>query len=57
MQVISKNRRRRITLSLYSNKNSTIASGATPIGSAGRAPDEDGNIGFTIRVNYRLHHQ
>jgi hypothetical protein len=29
----------------------------TPIGTAGRAPDEDGNIGFTIGVNYRLHHQ
>jgi hypothetical protein len=29
------------TLSLYSNKNnSTIASGATPIGSADRAPDD-----------------
>jgi hypothetical protein len=35
----------------------TIASGTTPIGSTGRAPDEDGNIGFTIGVNYRLHHQ
>jgi hypothetical protein len=32
-------------LSLYSNKKSTIALGATPIGSAGRAPDEDENIG------------
>jgi hypothetical protein len=43
-------------LSLYSKK-STIALGATPIGSAGLAPDEDGNIGFTIGVKYRLHQQ
>jgi hypothetical protein len=35
----------------------TIASGATPIGSAGRAPDEDGNIGYYTRVQNRLHHQ
>jgi hypothetical protein len=27
----------------------TIALGATPIGRAGRAPDEDGNINFIIR--------
>jgi hypothetical protein len=27
-------------LSLYQKKNSAIASGATPIGSAGRAPDK-----------------
>jgi hypothetical protein len=54
-----------ICLSLYS-KNSTIASGATPIGSAGRAPDEDGNYrlhledkkyGLHIGVTYRLHCQ
>jgi hypothetical protein len=32
-----------------------IESGATLIGSAGRAPNEDGNIGFTIGVNFRLH--
>jgi hypothetical protein len=38
-------------------KKLTIASGATPIGSAGRAPDEDENIGFTKGVNYQLHHQ
>jgi hypothetical protein len=38
-------------------KKSTIASRAAPIGSACRAPDEDGNIGFNIGVNYRLHHQ
>jgi hypothetical protein len=30
--------------------NSTIALGATPIGSAGRAPDEDGNIGSNAGV-------
>jgi hypothetical protein len=29
-------------------KNSTIGSGATPIGSAGRALDEDRNIGFIV---------
>jgi hypothetical protein len=28
------------TLSLYSKKNATIASGATPIESADRAPDD-----------------
>jgi hypothetical protein len=34
-----------IFLSLYPNKkNSAIASGATPIGSAGRAPDETNTI-------------
>jgi hypothetical protein len=31
-------------------KNSTIASGASPIGSVGRASDEDGNIGFNTGV-------
>jgi hypothetical protein len=36
-------------------KNPTIASGATPIGSAARAPDEDENIGFIIGVKYQLH--
>jgi hypothetical protein len=52
-------------LSLYST-NSTIASGATPIGSAGRAPDEDGkyrlrleegNYRLRIGANYQLHCQ
>jgi hypothetical protein len=42
-------------LPMIDYKYSTIDSGATPIGSAGRAPDEDGNIGFTIRAKYRLH--
>jgi hypothetical protein len=37
-------------LSLYSNKKSTIALGATPIGSAGHAPDEDENIGSNAGV-------
>jgi hypothetical protein len=41
-------------LPMIDYKYSTIDSGATPIGSAGRAPDEVGNIGFTIRVKYRL---
>jgi hypothetical protein len=45
-------------------KKLTIASGATPIGSAGRAPDEDekyrlrmeeGNYRLCIGANYRLH--
>jgi hypothetical protein len=31
-------------------KYPTIASGATPIGSAGHAPDEDGNIGYYTGV-------
>jgi hypothetical protein len=33
-------------------KNSTIASGVTPIGSAGRAPDEDGN--YRLRIGVKL---
>jgi hypothetical protein len=37
-------------LSLYSNKNSTIASGATPIGSAGREPDEIESTGSYASV-------
>jgi hypothetical protein len=50
----------------YTQKNSTIASGATPIGSAGRAPNEDeiynfvskeGNYGIHIGENYRLYCQ
>jgi hypothetical protein len=50
----------------YTQKNSTIASGATPIGIAGRAPDEDeinnfaskeGNYGTHIGANYQLHCQ
>jgi hypothetical protein len=54
-----------VFLSLY-QKNLTIASGATPIGSAGHAPDEDetinfaskeGNYGTHIGVNYLLHCQ
>jgi hypothetical protein len=32
---------KRVYLSLYPKKLSSIASGATPIGSAGRAPDEN----------------
>jgi hypothetical protein len=52
-------------LSLYPKK-STIASGATPIESAGRTPDEDEIINFAskeanyrtrIGVNYRFHCQ
>jgi hypothetical protein len=35
-------------------KKSTIASGDTAIGSAGHAPDEDGNISFTIGVKYQI---
>jgi hypothetical protein len=37
-------------LSLYLNNNSIIASGATPIGSIGRAPDEDGNVASSTGV-------
>jgi hypothetical protein len=33
-------------------KYPNIDSGATPIGSSGRAPDEDGNIGFIIGVSW-----
>jgi hypothetical protein len=36
-------------------KFSTITLGTTPIGSADRAPDEDGNYRLRIGVNYRLH--
>jgi hypothetical protein len=56
-----------VYLNLYSKKLSTIASGDTPIGSAGCAPDTDESINFKIlrrrsyytyiRVNYRLHYQ
>jgi hypothetical protein len=36
----------------------TIALGATPIGSAGRTPDENEIINYaSIGVNYRLHYQ
>jgi hypothetical protein len=38
-------------------KYPTIASRATTIGSAGHAPDEDGNIGYYIEVKNRLHHR
>jgi hypothetical protein len=50
----------------YTQKNLTIASGATPIRSAGRTPDEDEIINFAIKKgtygvpigeNYRLHCQ
>jgi hypothetical protein len=37
-------------------KYPTRASGATPTGSAGRAPDEDGNIGYYTGVENQLHH-
>jgi hypothetical protein len=63
-------RRRKIRLTstfwAYTQKNSTIASRATPTGSAGRAPDEDeiinfaikkGNYGVHIGENYQLHCQ
>jgi hypothetical protein len=36
-----KKRRRRKFEAMIDNKYPTIASGATPIGSAGRAPDEE----------------
>jgi hypothetical protein len=36
-------------LSLYSKKFD-YSLGGTPIGSTGRAPDEDGNIGYYTRV-------
>jgi hypothetical protein len=39
--------REKVYLSLYPKKLSSIASGATPIGSAGRAPNE---ISFPRRV-------
>jgi hypothetical protein len=38
-------------------KYPTIASGATTIGNAGHALDEDGNIAYYTRVQNRLHHQ
>jgi hypothetical protein len=47
----------RIHFWAYTQNNSTIALGATPIGSAGRALDEDGNIGFTTGVKYQIPHQ
>jgi hypothetical protein len=40
----------------YTRKNSTIASGATPIGSAGRAPDEDEKCRLRMKEwNFVLH--
>jgi hypothetical protein len=46
------------TLSLYSNQNnSTIASGATPIGSADRAPDDLQFSAIYKGVKNWLHHR
>jgi hypothetical protein len=44
------------TLSLYSNKNLTIASGATPIGSTDRAPDYSQILGYSKGVKTQLHY-
>jgi hypothetical protein len=49
MQVMLKMQEEEKLLSLYSIFL-TIASGASPIGSAGRARDEDGNIRYYIGV-------
>jgi hypothetical protein len=51
-----KKKKKNNLLTLYLKKFD-YSLGATPIGNIGRAPDEDGYIGLTIRVNYRLHHQ
>jgi hypothetical protein len=42
--------KKRKLLSLYSNKKSTIASGATPIGSTGHTPDKIASFGSYARV-------
>jgi hypothetical protein len=45
-----------ILLSLYPKKFDYIASGATPTGSGGRAPDEDEIINFASKEgNYGTH--
>jgi hypothetical protein len=46
-----------IWLSLYSNKNLTIASRATPIGSADHAPDEIDKYKLICKSTIRLHNR
>jgi hypothetical protein len=55
MQVITRKEKTRSKYFLaYTQKISTIASGATPIGSAGRAPDEKEIINYASwKINYR----
>jgi hypothetical protein len=46
---------RRKYFRVYTQKNSTIALGANPIGSAGRAPNADESINFKIPRGMLLH--
>jgi hypothetical protein len=56
MQVMTmKEQTRSKYFGVYTRKNFTIASGATPIGSAGRAPDADESINFEIPRGKLLH--
>jgi hypothetical protein len=56
MQVITMRKKTRSKyFGVYTQKYSTIASGATPIGSAGHAPDVDEDINFKIPRGELLH--